>query len=211
MAEGGDTPTFLPARARATLVTAGRQVVGVVVGGVIGAALWLIISQEGRNFGYTDLDFARGVALTAGADGVNRQEVGSRGLEATLALGVALMLVYALAAPLLRGRLGVGWWPRAGLLGVATFLLWGLVFSPARPSGILGLEAGGLSSMLLFMVASAAFAIVGVRVHTLIVGDEWWRPKEGLLEQGLQELAAQRDSLELPKERGEKGGVRPGG
>ena len=200
--------TFLPAPARARLGRAAREVTAVVGAGVLGAVAWLIIVQEGENKGLTELDFARGLALSVGADGVNRQEVGSTGFYATIVLGVALMALHAILVPRFVRR---QWWWQAVPVGLAAFLLWGLAFSPVRPSGVLGLEAGGVVSMLVFLVGAAAFAIIGVRVYTLVSRADWWEAKEDRLEEELDQLAEQQRLLELPEERREEGGVRPGG
>lgn len=199
--------TFLSAGGRERLARAGREVAAVIGAGVLGAIAWLVVVQEGRGRGLTDLDFARGLALSVGADGVDRQEVGSTGFYATVVLGVAFMLVFALVVPRFLRR---SWWWQAAPVGAAAFLLWGLAFSPARPSGILGLEAGGISSLLVFLVGAAAFAVVGVRVYTLVSGPAWWVAKENRLEEELEELTQQQRSLELPEERREEGDVRPG-
>lgn len=218
-AQGLDS--FVPQAVRRGITTVARQTLGVAVAAGLGAVVFLIVSQEGQVKGYTDLDFARGLALSVGADGINRQEVGSTGLYATIALAVALVALYALIVPRILRR---SWWQQAVPFAVVVFLLWGLVFSPVRPSGILALEAGGVSSAMVGLVGAIAFALVTVRAYTLITAASWWADKEDTFAADLDAITRRGvgrggqarnpdsgpESLELPEEGREEGRVRPG-
>ena len=202
--------SFLHDSARARLRGAVRHVVGVVAGGVLGAAFWLVVVQEGRNLNLTDLDFVRAMALIFEAEGTDRRATGSAGLYLTLGAGVLLTLLHALVVPRLARSRGVSWWRQAVPLGVVSYLLWGAVMSPTRPSGFFGLNAGGITSALTFLAGAAAFAIVAVRCYTLVTSDLWWEDKEQDISHSLDQIEARPRSLELPEQGPEQGRVRAG-
>ena len=200
--------SFLSPALRQRLRTAWRQAIGVLTGGVLGAGVWLVVVQQGREWDLTDVDFVRGVATIFGSDGVDRRAVGSYGLYVTLAMGVILVAVHALAGTRLVRR---GWWYQTVPLAALSFLLWAVVMSPTRPSGLFGLSAGGITSPAVFLVGGAAFAIVAVRCYSLITGSGWWEEKHEDISAGLDKISAtRRPSLELPEERPEEGRVGPG-
>lgn len=201
--------SFLTDALRARLRRAVRQAVGVAVGGVLGAAVWLAVVQEARNLNLTDLDFVRAMALIFEVEGTDRRATGSAGLYLSLAAGVILVALHALVVPRLVRR---HWALQAVPLGVLSYLLWAMVMSPTRPSGLFGLQAGGITSALTFLVGAAAFATVAVRCHALITDDRWWEEKDQDISRGLDTIEARRDrSLELPEERAEQGRVGSGG
>ncbi|MDX6555754.1 MAG: hypothetical protein QOD86_1949 [Miltoncostaeaceae bacterium] len=187
-----------------------RQVLGVAAGGVIGAAVWLVVVQEGRNLDLTNLDFVRAMALVFQADGADRRATGSAGLYVTLGAGVLLVLIQAALLPLVPRLRGRSWWLQAVPLGIVGFLLWGVVLSPARPSGFLGLDAGGATSPVVFLAGAAGFAIAGWRCYTLISGAEWWEDKEQDLTRSLEQIEGQPRSLELAEQGPEQGRIGSG-
>jgi len=202
--------SYLDDAARARLRGAVRQVVGVAAAGVLGAATWLIVVQEGRNWDLTDLDFVRAMAFVFDAEGTDRRATGSAGLYLTLCAGVLLTLLHALIVPRLPRFRGRSWWRQAVPLAAASFLLWGAILSPTRPSGFFGLNAGGLTSALTFLAGAAAFAIVAVRCYTLITTATWWEDKEQDISRSLDQIEARRSSLELPEQGPEQGRVGTG-
>jgi hypothetical protein len=209
MADGA-AGSFLDARTQDRVRWVVRQLLGVVVGGVVGAAVWLVVVQEGRNLDLTDLDFVRAMALAFGADAVDRRGTGSAGLYFSLAAGALLVLIQAALIPRV-ARLRDRPWPlQAVPLGIVAFLLWGVVLSPSRPSGFLGLDAGGATSPLVFLAGAAAFAIAAWRCYTLITGAEWWQDKEQDLTRSLDQIEAKPRSLELTEQGPEEGRVGSG-
>ncbi len=202
--------SYLDDAARARLRGAVRHVIAVVTGGVLGAAFWLVVVQEGRNLDLTDLDFVRAMALIFEAEGTDRRATGSAGLYLTLGAGVLLLLVHALIVPRLARFRGASWWRQAVPLGVASYVLWGAVMSPTRPSGFFGLNAGGLTSAVTFLAGAAAFAIVAVRCYTLITSSPWWEDKEQDISHSLDQIEARPRSLELPEQGPEQGRVGTG-
>jgi len=203
--------SFLDDATRARVRWAVRHVVAVVIGGVLGAAFWLVVVQEGRNLNHTDLDFVRAMALIFEAEGTDRRATGGAGLYLTLGAGVLLMLLHALVVPRLPRFRDRCWWVQAIPVGVVSYLLWGAIMSPTRPSGFFGINAGGLTSSLTFLLGAAAFAIVAVRCYSLITSDRWWVDKEHDITRSLDEIEARPRSLELPEQRPEQGRVGTGG
>ena len=187
-----------------------RQLLGVVVGGVVGAAVWLVVVQEGRNLDLTDLDFVRAMALIFQAEGADRRATGSAGLSLTLGAGVLLVLIQAALLPRVPRLRDRSWWLQAVPLWIVGFLLWGVVLSPTRPSGFLGLDAGGATSPLVFLAGAAGFAIAAWRCYTLITGAQWWEDKEQDLAQSLDQIEAQPRSLELAEQGPEQGRIGAG-
>jgi hypothetical protein len=202
----------LPALAGA----AARRLLGVAIGGGLGAVAWLIVMQDGFQRGFfgrrwSDQDFASamGKLFGAGEDANIRQ----RGFYVTLAIAAVVVALYGLAA-----RLPWRWQYHALALAGAVFLLWGLVFCPivaARESsengGILGSDAGA-TAWVVAALASLAFAFVAVRIYRLMREADWWVPGRRRIEasQTLEAMGvadAQADalsSLELAEERREK-------
>ena len=140
MADGA-AGSFLNDAVRARLRWAVHQVVGIAVGGVLGAAFWLVVVQEGRTMDHTDLDFVRAMALIFEAEGTDRRATGSAGLYLTLGAGVLLVLLHALIVPRVPALRGRRWWIRAIPVGAVAYLLWGALLSPSRNAGAFGLDA----------------------------------------------------------------------
>jgi hypothetical protein len=209
MADGA-AGSYVDARSRERVRWVIRQLLGVVVGGAVGAAVWLVVVQEGRNLDLTDLDFVRAMALAFGADGVDRRATGSAGLYLTLSAGALLVLIQAVLLPRVGRLRDAPWWRQAVPLGIVGFLLWGVVLSPSRPSGFLGLDAGGATSPLVFLAGAAAYAIVGWRCYTLITSGAWWEDKEQDLTRSLDRIEARPRSLELTEQGPEQGRVGSG-
>ena len=210
MADGA-AGSYLAEAARARLRWAVHQVVGIVVGGMLGAAFWLVVVQEGRSLDQTDLDFVRAMALIFEAEGTDRRATGSAGLYLTLGTGVLLVLLHALVVPRVARLRGRRWWIQAIPVGIAAYVLWGALVSPSRDAGAFGLDAGGVSSAIVFLVGAAAFAIVAVRCYTLIASAAWWEDKEQDITRSLDEIESRSRSLELAEQRPEQGRVRPEG
>lgn len=192
--------SYLDDATRERLRGAVRHVVGVVVSGVLGAAVWLVVVQEARNLDLTDLDFVRAMALIFEAEGTDRRATGSAGLYLTLGAGVLLVALHALIVPRLSRFRGRGWWAQAVPLAAAAYLLWGAIMSPTRPSGFFGLQAGGITSALSFLAGAAGFAIIAVRAYTLITSERWWEDKEQDISHSLDAIEARPRSLELPEQ-----------
>lgn len=202
------------------LLSALRHIAGVVVGGIIGAVVWLIVMQEGSERHWSDHDYNQMVGQVV----VDRTgDVAKTGFWVTLVLGIALAAVYAVVVEPLVGRARR---VRAMFLfALVPFLLWGLVLSPgvtaykdtaldvARetiPGGAFGLDGGG-ATLVLGMIASMLFALAVTRIYRLMCEPEWWRARGGdhAMAQGvLDELTSR--SLELSEERREEGREGPG-
>ena len=202
--------SYLDDATRARVRWAVHQVVGIAVGGVLGAAVWLVVVQEGRTMNHTDLDFVRAMALIFEAEGTDRRATGSAGLYLTLGAGVLLIVLHALVVPRLARFRERCWWVQAIPIGVVSYLLWGAVMSPTRPSGFFGVNAGGITSAITFLVGAAAFAIVAVRCYTLITSNRWWEDKENDIARSLDEIEARPRSLELAEQGPEQGRVGTG-
>jgi hypothetical protein len=209
MADGA-AGSYLDATARARLRWAVHQLVGIAVGGVLGAAFWLVVVQEGRNLNHTDLDFVRAMALIFEADGTDRRSTGSAGLYLTLGAGVLLVLLHALLLPRVPRLRARCWWIQSIPVGLVAYVLWGVLVSPSRDAGAFGLDAGGVSSSIVFLVGAAAFAIVAIRCYSLIASAGWWEDKEQDITRSLDEIEGRRRSLELAEQGPEQGRVRAG-
>jgi hypothetical protein len=198
----------------------GRFVVGVVVAAAVGTATFLIMFQGSFHKGYTDLDFNHAVGTTV--RGTTLRETEARAALGLLADPAARVGLYAdlIAAAVLVTLYGFATrrvhrhWALRGLgLGVALFLLIGLVFAPiagARqdesPMGLFGVDAGGFTVVVLGLSA-LGFGLVAARCYTLITDPDWWEPRKLELEVvGLVEV--EEPSFELPEEGSEQGGVR---
>ena len=202
----------------------GRFVVGVVVAAAVGTATFLIMFQGSFHKGYTDLDFNHAVGTTV--RGTTLRETEARAALGLLADPAARVGLYAdlIAAAVLVTLYGFATrrvhrhWALGGLgLGVALFLLVGLVFAPiagARqdesPMGLFGVDAGGFTVVVLGLSA-LGFGLVAARCFDLILSPAWWTPPEP--EAHVDEVAAitgvdEHASLELPEQGPEEGGVR---
>lgn len=202
------------------ILTALRHIAGVVVGGTIGAIVWLVVMQEGAERHWSDHDYNQIVGQVV----VDRTgDVAKAGFWATLVLGIVLAAAYSIVVEPLVGR--VRRVRAMFLFALVPFLLWGLVLSPgvaaykdtaldvARetiPGGAFGLDGGGVTPVL-GVVASLLFALAVTRVYRLMCDPKWWHSRGGdhAMAQGvLDELTSR--SLELSEERREEGREGPG-
>jgi len=204
------------AETRRRLAVGGRFVVGAVVAGVVGGAIFLIMVQGSFRRGHTDLDFNHvlgtlvggGGQETTSADeafGVIGDSAGETGLFTTLALAVALVIVHGLVITRLVRR---HWLVQGLVLGVFTFLMVGIVFCGIAdaeldtPIGLFGADAAGTTTLVLAM-SSLGFGIVAGRCFSLIDDARWWTPKHEGIETAIDrvaELEVERGSLELAEE-----------
>ena len=178
--------------ALAVVAAAARAALGVVVGAGLAAVAFLLVMSQAQERGYTSLRFSHALGMLAGDPGLRGpdgatllvERISFRGLYVSLLLATALVAAYALLLePRVRGR-----WPLGGAcLGLATFLLAGLVYGPlvgARVpadedvAGLLGLDAGRGTPVALAL-ASLAFGLAAARVYALIRSREWWASPEG--------------------------------
>ncbi len=190
-----------------------REVLAVILGGLIGALCFLIVAQEGFKKGYFDLDTNAGVGLSIGAVA---EDVPRRGFLAVLAIGIGLAVVQRGVCAAMGGRpLMVRMLP----LAVLVLLLWGLVFCPLLDrnhpqveAGLFGSDAGG-GAVPVMAVATLVFALVVERVSGFVRDLAWWEPKHLDLRESLEEIFIENDganhpSLELaekgPDDRGER-------
>jgi hypothetical protein len=189
------------------LVALLRQAAGILVGGLLASLVWVFFLQEGVERGWTTVDWVRplGELLGAGPD-----EAARLGWYASMVAWVALALVLVPAARLVGGSL----WRRTLAVAAVPFLLWGLLFmglvdarEPEWAAGLLGWESGWEAAAMA-LAGSVFSTVLLLRVHDLLSGTTWWEPKEHSLEASLAALAA--PSLELPEQRPEQGGERPG-
>lgn len=196
-----------PSRIRWDLVWAlGRRLAGVVVGGALGALVWLIIMQEGLRHGWTEQNFNADMGLLFSS--VDNETIQYNGVKLTLAVSVGLAIVYALLTEAVwRDR-----WKRGIWFSVVPFLLWGLVYCPyvagrieGEPDAPFGLDDG--ATIIVGLVASLGFGLVLARVYGLMRTPGWWRPQHRRLGETLQ--AIETPSLELPEERPEERRVGP--
>jgi hypothetical protein len=178
-------PRLSQAAGLQALAAAGaRRLAGVVIGGGLGAVLWLIVMQDGYQRGFfgrrwSHQDFASAMGkLLGGAEGNIRQ----RGFYITLVIAAVVVLAYGIAIDALGSRLPQRWVLQAIGLAVVVFLLWGLVFSPivaareaTEKGGVFGIDAGG-TTWLVALLASLAFAVVAVRIYRLMTAADWWIP-----------------------------------
>ena len=196
-----------PSRIRWDLVWAlGRRLAGVIVGGALGALVWLIIMQEGLRHGWTDHDFNDGMGALLGASG-DAERTGFRG---TLVLGLLLGVVYVLVQPWIARRV---WW-RGLAFTLVPFVLWGAVFCPlidsrvaGDPSGLFGSDAGSWT-WLVALAASLGYTVVLARVYALMSTAWWWRPREREVAETIEAIT-EPGSLELSEERPEERRVGP--
>jgi hypothetical protein len=178
-----------------------REVLAVLVAGLLTGIAWLIPIQEAAKKGWTDHEFnsALGEMLGATGEGIPRW-----GLVATLALGVLTAMAHALVSV----RAHRHWLVQGLVTGVALFLLWGLVFSPMVerrgidvPAGVFGAQAGTSALVWVGLSALAAAVMVG-RVYSLMRGADWWEPKHFDLRESI-------DGIFTSEKRDEPGGYRP--
>ena len=195
--------------ALAVVAAAARAALGVVVGAGLATVAFLLVMSQAQERGYTSLRFSHALGMLAGDPGLTGpdgatllvERISFRGLYVSLLLATALVAAYALLLePRVRGRR----WPLGGAcLGLATFLLGGLVYGPlvgARVpavelgpagvlvnsvapadedvAGLLGLDAGR-GTPLALALASLAFGLAAARVYALIRSREWWASPEG--------------------------------
>jgi hypothetical protein len=216
MSDVGAAPLSQAAGLQARTADLARRLAGIVIGGGLGAILWLVVMQDGfqRDFfgrRWSDHDFARALGkLAGGAEGSFRQ----RGFYATVVIAAVLVAVYGLVASRLPGS-----WIRHALgMTAVVFLLWGAVFGPivaarepTEKGGFFGFEAGG-TTWVVVAIASLGFAFVAVRIYRLMSDSDWWVPGRRRVEasatlQAIGVADAEKDalsSLELAEELREK-------
>ncbi|MDH3227335.1 MAG: hypothetical protein OEM67_09650 [Thermoleophilia bacterium] len=201
-----------------TARTVGREIVGVLAGGFLAAATWMIVANEGFSRGWSEQNFPEALGEIRGAE---LTDIPRLGLWTGLVAGTALC---AVVLPLAFRVVPGPWYARGLPLAVVAFLLWGLWFSPAIdaessfPGGVFGSEAGR-GTLITFGLAALAYAAIGARVYSVATSLDFWNPKHNdLREQGAQmieglglddELPLDQGgeaSLELPEERGSEGG-----
>jgi hypothetical protein len=183
-----------------------REVLAIILGGLIGALCFLIVAQEGFKKGYFDLDTNSGVGLLIGAVA---EDVPRRGFLAVLVIGIGLAVVQRGVSAALRGRpLVVRMLP----LAVVVLLLWGLVFCPLLDrnhpevaAGVFGSDVGG-GAVPLMAAAALVFALVLERVSGFVRDLAWWEPKHFDLRESLEEIFIENDGANDPSlELAEKG------
>jgi hypothetical protein len=200
-----------------------RIVAAIVVSGVVGAVLFLIMTEGSFRQGYTDFEYSHvlGTAISEAAEEPSRSTepfavvgdtAGPLGLDATVIAAIVLMAFHALVIDRLVRR----HWAIQGLvLGAVTALVVGLVFcgiADARldtPIGLFGADADGMAPVVL-VLSSLAFGLVGARCYSLIASPSWWVPREEDVAAQVEiitEIVAEDDSLELAEEGSEKGRV----
>jgi hypothetical protein len=201
--------------------TIGRAALGVAVGALLAAVIFLIMIQGSFRQGYTDLDFNHvlGTMIKGSAEeqsgvseafGVIGDSAGPTGLYATFIGAGVIMLFHALVIhPLVRRH-----WAIQGLvLGAVTALVVGLVFcgfADARldtPTGLFGVDSGGLTPLVI-VCSSLGFGLVGARCYSLFVSEGWWEVKEEDVAAEIESVAALEpsgSSLELAEEGPEHG------
>jgi hypothetical protein len=207
-----------PRIARVADVT--RRVVGVVVGGLVGAITWLIVMQEGYKRGVTDHDYNRvmGQVFKDATD----PDVARTGYRATLVVGVIMAAIFALVVHRWtrdkRGIIAALWFALVPLLA------WGLLLAPLVdayrptgvgqepvpiPGGVFGLD-GGFWTLPLAMAASLLVSLVIVRSYRLMSTASWWRTRPVAPGEAVHDIVGLADvtplSLELPEERAEDAG-----
>jgi len=192
-----------------------REISGVVVGGTLGALLWLIVVQEGPQRDLTEYDFAQQMGQVF----VDRSaDVAQAGLWGTILFGVLIACLYPLLFQRLEGRL-----TRLGAalaFAAVPYLLWGLVMAPGVtayedtiagaaavpiPGGAFASEAGWTPA-LLAIPAAILYALSVARCYGLMRTAAWWTPKfrHGPSAEALVDVIGD-PSLELPEQVGEEG------
>lgn len=192
-----------------------REISGVVVGGTLGALLWLIVVQEGPQRDLTDYNFAQQMGQVF----VDRSaDVAQAGLWGTILVGILIACVYPLFFRRLEGRLTrVG---AALAFALVPYLLWGLVMAPgvtAYQDTVAGVEPvlipggafasqAGWTPALLAVPAAILYALSVARCYGLMRTAAWWRPKyrHGPSAEALVDVFGD-PSLELPEQVGEEG------
>jgi hypothetical protein len=183
------------------LLQAVREVLAVLLGGVLVAIAWLIVVQEAYKQGLTGHEFNRGLGLLLGGEG---EQVPRWGFYGTVTAGIVLALVYALVSHLTARR----WYLLAIPFGLVVFVAWGVVFCPLVggttdevPAGLFGREADVWAPISAFLAAFAcSFSLA--RVHSLVRSAQWWEPKHFDLRESLEMLFT---------EEVDSGGEPPGG
>ncbi|HMO00442.1 MAG TPA: hypothetical protein PKD59_13595 [Miltoncostaeaceae bacterium] len=197
-----------------------RGVAGVLIGGVVTAAVFLICVQGSFHEGITDFDFSHvlGTAIEgtateqtgAQALGVIGDSAGPTALWTTIACGIVLLAFHGLVIVRLVRR---GWVVQGLVLALVLFLAIGLIFVPyvdARldtPIGPWGADQGGWTPVV-FAGSSVIAALVGARCYDLAERASWWRPEPVAVDEQLAELTGVDESLELPEEGSEEGLIR---
>jgi hypothetical protein len=174
-----------------------RALVGVGLGGALGAVTFLIVANQAQEHGDTSLRFNHALGLLVGGQtqdvtahgrlGVVGDTAGPRGLYVTLLSAALLVAIYGvLLEPRFRGRR----WALGGVaLAAATFLVVGLVYGPLVESrvprddavaGLFGVDAG-VATPLWLGLASLAFGVVAARVYGLARSPGWWRKEREAL------------------------------
>ncbi|MFN8111192.1 MAG: hypothetical protein U0Y82_15335 [Thermoleophilia bacterium] len=168
---------------------AAREVVAVVVAGLLSAGTWLWLMQQSFTHDYTgmntDLGLGRMFGGAAGGDALRK------GLQVTLLSGVVTAVLFALA----RRPLRLGWLARGLLFGVLAYLVWGLVFcthvdAHDVPGGVFGSDAGH-GTPVVGAVAALVAGVVLARVHELARTAAWWEPKHMDLRESIREIFQQ--------------------
>ncbi len=180
-----------------------RWVTAIIAAGTLGAFFWLTIMQEGNagrifNRRWTEHDFPDGLGAALGAT-----EHARVGLVATVVLGIAVTVLFALIERFLPGRN----WVKGISFAPILFLAWGLLFAPfvnshqvlqgddyAYLSDTVFATRSGNWTLLSAAAASLAAGIVIARVLQLVRSADWWTPKDPEQYQSLLESTP----LDLP-------------
>lgn len=167
-----------------------RAVAAPLISGSVAAIIFLVMIQGAFRRGHTTLDFnhvlgtmVAGEATEVGradeALGVVGDSVGPTGLWATIVGGIALMAIHELViVPLVRRH----WLAQAVPLALLTMLAVGVVFASAAdarfdtPIGLFASDAGE-RGVLVVVLCSIGFAVVGARAHDLARRAWWWEPR----------------------------------
>lgn len=230
-------PAPLPAAPFPRLAAAGRWCAAVLLSAAVGTVVYLVMVQGSAHKGFTDLDFNHSLGVLIGGDaeretshsalGVSGDTAAPTGLMWTFVFAVVLCAAYGLV---MRRRGRPPWYLAALPFGIVVFLLVALVYMPIVGSRVdeatvrvLGIDGGGITPVV-FLLSSLGFALVVARVYSLAVSASWWEPRAHDAEAALLEFEggealelgeplsedSMRASLELPEQRGEDGGVKPG-
>jgi hypothetical protein len=200
-----------------------RTALAIVVSGLLGALLFLIMTQGSFHQGYTVFEYnhvlgtlirgsAEQVSGTTEPFAVVGDTAGPTGLDATVIAAIVLMAFHALVIDRLVRR---HWAIRGLVLGIVTALVVGVGFcaiADARldtPVGLFGADADGMAPVVL-VLSSLAFGLVGARCYSLIRSPGWWEPREedvAAQVDSITEIVDAGDSLELAEEGPEEGRV----